>query len=153
MASILVALVSIWIITVVTWFLNTRSVLPVKFCAICVGVSSTWIWFLAGILFDVLPLASYMPVVAILMGGSVVGIAYQSEKYLKAGKSPLLWKALFIPIGFGTVWSVVYFAFGFAILGILMLLAIAGSFLKLPFQKKGDTARTADLEERMKDCC
>ena len=152
MASILVALASLWIITVVTWSLNKRNVLPVKFCAICVGVSSTWIWLLAGILFGVLPLASYMPVVAILMGGSVVGIAYQSEKYLKGGRSPLLWKALFIPVGFGTVWSVVYFAFGFAILGILVLLAVVGSFLEFPFMKENKT-RTADLEERMKDCC
>ncbi|MFH0806122.1 MAG: hypothetical protein V1885_00075 [Candidatus Brennerbacteria bacterium] len=152
MLAILVALICIGIITALTWLVNEKNLLPIKVCAICAGTAGTWILLLAGILFGWLTFASYMPVVAILMGGSVVGIAYQGERYLKAGRSALLWKALFIPLGFVTAWSVTNFALGFAILGVLVLLTVAGFFLELPLAK-GDAARAERLEERMKDCC
>lgn len=37
---------------------------------------------------------------AMLLGGSVAGIAYQVEQRLPLERSPLLWKILFIPAGF-----------------------------------------------------
>lgn len=152
MVALLIALISIGVITTLTWFLNERSLLPIKVCSVCAGTAGTWIWLLVAVTFGWLPFMSSMPVIAILMGGSVVGIAYQGEKYLKPGRSSLLWKALFIPLGFGTVWSVTEFAFGFVILGVLVLLAIAGFFLELPLMK-GDVARAERLEKNMKDCC
>lgn len=152
MVAILVALVSIAALTVLTRWVNERKFLPLQVCAICAGTAGTWLWLLAGILAGVLSYVTYMPVVAILMGGSVVGIAYQSEKYLGSGRSALLWKATFIPLGFGTVWSVTHFAFGFVILGVLVLLALAAFFLELPFMKGGG-AHARRLEEKMKDCC
>jgi len=154
--AILIALVSIGAITLIVEFLNVRDVLPVKICAICAGTATTWIWMLAGILAGELMFAAYMPVVTILMGGSVVGIAYQGNRYLKEGRSGLLWKALFIPLGFGTVWSVANFAFGFVILGVAVLAAIAGAFLTLPFRRNRtpqNGAAAKRLEEAMKDCC
>jgi hypothetical protein len=152
MVAIIVALVSIAVLTVLTWWVNERKLLPIRVCAICAGTAGTWIWLLAGILTGLLSFVSYMPVVAILMGGSVVGVAYQGEKYLKSGRSSLMWKAFFIPLGFGTVWSVTNFAFGFVILGVLVLLAVAGFFLELPLSR-GDVSRAEHLEEKMKDCC
>lgn len=152
MAAIIVALTSIAGLTALTWWLNERALLPVKICAICAGTAGTWIWILAALLADSLSFAAYMPVVAILMGGSVVGIAYQAEKYLKSGRSPLLWKALFISVGFGTVWSITHFAFGFVILGVLALTAIAGFFLELPLRGVSED-RAARLEREMEHCC
>lgn len=152
MVALLVALVSIGAITVVTWLLNERNLLPIKVCAICAGTAGTWIWLLVAVVSGWISFVSYMPVIAIFMGGSVVGIAYQGEKYLKSGRSALLWKALFIPLGFGLVWSVTQFVFGFVILGVLVLLAIAGFFLELPL-RKGDAVRAERLEKDMKDCC
>lgn len=160
MLAILVALVSIGVITSVMWFLNRRELLPVKICAICAGTAGTWLLILAGIFTNTLSFAAYMPVAAILMGGSVVGIAYQGEKRLKAGRDPLLWKALFIPIGFGTVWSVTHFAFGFVILGVLVLAVLAGFFLKLPAMPGRRSASVGNrdenlkrLEKEMEHCC
>lgn len=152
MIAIVIALVSIAALTAFTWWMNGRKLLPFQVCAICAGTAGTWVWLLAGILTGLLSYVSYMPVISILMGGSVVGIAYQGEKYLKHGRSSLLWKALFIPLGFGTVWSVTNFAFGFVILGVFALLAVAGFFLDLPLSR-GGAARAEQLEERMKDCC
>lgn len=152
MVAIIVALVSIAALTALTWWLNERKLLPFRVCAICAGTAGTWIWLLAGILSGLLSFVTYMPVVAILMGGSAVGIAYQGEKYLKRARSALLWKATFIPLGFGTVWSVTHFAFGFVILGVLVLAALAVYFLEFPFMR-GDAARAHELEEKMKDCC
>ena len=37
---------------------------------------------------------------AMLMGGSVVGLAFQLGEKLDHGKSLILWKTLFIPTGF-----------------------------------------------------
>lgn len=152
MIAIVIALVSIAALTAFTWWADKRKFLPFHICAICAGTAGTWVWLLVGILMGLLSYVSYMPVVSILMGGSVVGIAYQGEKYLKHGRSSLLWKAIFIPLGFGTVWSVTYFAFGSVILGVLVLLAVAGFFLDLPLSRT-DVARAERLEERMKDCC
>ncbi len=152
MVAILIALVSIGALTTLTWWVNGKKLLPFQVCAICAGCAGTWIWLLAGVFAGLLSFPAYMQVIGILMGGSVVGIAYQGEKYLKSGRSSLLWKAIFIPIGFGTVWSVTSLAFGFVILGVLALLAIAGFFLELPLSK-GDRVRATQLEERMKDCC
>lgn len=152
MLAILIALISIAALTMLTWWLNERKSLPFRICAVCAGTAGTWAWLLIGILTGVLSFVTYMPVVGILMGGSVVGIAYQGEKYLKMGRSLLLWKASFIPIGFGTVWSVTHFAFGFVILGILVLIALAGFFLEPPLRKT-EAARAARLEKNMKDCC
>ncbi|MDP3974713.1 MAG: hypothetical protein Q8P88_00230 [Candidatus Jorgensenbacteria bacterium] len=153
MVAILVALVSIAVMSALMWFLNERNMLPFRICAICAGTAGTWIWLLAGIFTGVLSFTAYMPVVAILMGGSVVGIAYQSEKYLRAGRSALLWKAIFIPIGFGTAWSVTHFVFGFVILGVVVLIALAGFFLDLPLRRGRETKEAERLEHMMKDCC
>jgi len=109
---IVTATISILVITTLVWFLN--KVLSRKVCPICAGVAGTWIWMLIGILTNQLSVISYQLLVGILMGGSVVGIAYQLEKRLSAGsagwRTPLLWKILFIPIGFAAVYSLLFVA-------------------------------------------
>src|SRR3989344_2309817 len=104
---IVTATISILVITTLVWFLN--KVLSRKVCPICAGVAGTWIWMLIGILTNQLSVISYQLLVGILMGGSVVGIAYQLEKRLSAGsagwRAPPLWQILFFSIGFAAVYS------------------------------------------------
>src|SRR3989344_2086029 len=96
---IIFSTISILAIISLAWVLNR--VLPFKVCPICVGVFGTWLWMLAakflGYEIDIM-------IPAILMGGSVVGIAYQIEKRnIIAGVSAnesFIWKAFFIPGGF-----------------------------------------------------
>ncbi|MDP2664447.1 MAG: hypothetical protein Q8O97_00530 [bacterium] len=88
-------IVSIAVITGAVWLVG--KVLPFKVCPICAGVSGTWLWMLVALF---LGYEIDLVIAAMLLGGSVVGIAYQLEKRLPAGHSPLLWKALFVPAGF-----------------------------------------------------
>ena len=99
--EIVIAITSIFVITAVIWLLN--KLLPYQLCPICAGVSGTWLWMLTARL---LGYEIDMRIPAMLMGGSVVGIAYQIEKRLPINHSPLLWKTLFIPVGFVATYGI-----------------------------------------------
>lgn len=142
---------SILVITAAVWRLNRISFL--KICPICTGVSGTWFWILAGIYFGLLDAGSWSLAAAMLMGGSVVGIAYQLEKKLPVGKSQFLWKMVFIPAGFISVYGILteqWIAF-FAAMIFLALI----SFLFIREQKhRGPGNRVVgELTEKMKNCC
>lgn len=86
----IIAILSIFIFTVIVWGFNKK--LPVKICPICAGVSLTWLWMLLGMGYGLLPIEKYQLVTAILMGGSVVGITDKlGEKYkiFKSEKSKI----------------------------------------------------------------
>ena len=53
-------------------------------------------------------------VVALLMGGSVVGIAYQLEKKIRFGKV-MAWKILVIMAGFSLAYNIIYFSWFYLI--------------------------------------
>lgn len=166
------AIISIFGITGSVWFMNRF--LKMKICPICVGVSGTWLWLIAakflGYEIDII-------VPAILMGGSVVGIAYQVEKRLIfAGVSAsklFLWKIGFIPTGFVAVYGFIsafiptqigtlanrplwWTVFGIA---IAVLVVWALRFIKesrLPAINSPETKNNkmvGELEKKMKDCC
>ena len=146
--TIFLAIISIFGLTLAAWVLKNFS--PVPVCAICVGVSGTWIWLLLiqqfGYHIDVL-------VPAILMGGSVVGLAYQGEKRIPDGQSALLWKTLFLPFGFLAVYSV-FVAWWFVLLGaVLGMSLLAFFFLSSSRQTRHDHKTIKTLEEKMKQCC
>ena len=148
MTVILITIISMLAITGLAWL--ATKVLPFPVCPICVGVAGTWLWMLAarlaGFAFD----ASML---AILLGGSVVGIAYHVEKHLPRGRSPLLWKTLFLPIGFVAAyglaiphWSVL------AITAVVLLLLTAVFFLPRR-NPEHNSAAVEKLEREMKKCC
>lgn len=90
---------------------------------------------------------------AILLGGSVVGIAYQVEKRLTPSRSALLWKVIFIPLGFLAAYALLMRWIGtFAVLAVL-LSAVACAFLARPGGKLRDPKKVEELEEKMKQCC
>lgn len=144
-----IAVVSILAITAVVWLAN--KFLPFTVCPICAGSFLTWVGlvgaYFAGYTVD-------LTIPAILMGGSVVGIASALEKNSRrpAGAS-LFFKTLFIPAGFVAAYSVLerqWVVLLFAVV-ILVLLSLVFSFLR-------DTADSpqkgsSELEKRMKDCC
>lgn len=90
-----------------------------------------------------------------LMGGTVVGIAFQGEKtFTWARKNIFYWKAAVIILGM----PVAYFLFinisPSIVLVELLVMAIIAYFLFLK-SKKGDadTEGISELEEKMKNCC
>ena len=126
-------------------------------CPICAGVSLTWIGILVGILLGGLPTAEFQLPMAILMGGSVVGIAYKLEDKLRNGRSQLLWKSLFISIGFAFVYSLAIFDW-YAVTGAGIFLAVViFSFVgrKSAYIGGAEDANkvVAELTEKMKSCC
>jgi len=157
---IFITIISILVITFAVWIIN--KILPFRVCPICTGVSLTWLWLIAAYFFgyhiDLL-------IPAILMGGSVVGIAYQIEKRLPLPDTQLLWKTLFIPTGFITVYSFIrgWWEIFFGSIGTLILLFII--FLWYPHLKgkKGKDIKTfpsenqknqiRGLEKKMEECC
>jgi len=147
---IILAFASIVVITGLAWVV--RQQLRWAFiCPICVGVSATWLWLLGAYYFGY---AVDLTLVSLLMGGSVVGIAYTSEKRLTPGKNGLLWKALFIPAGFGLVYSLLieqWVAMAAALVVIVALLLIFFLVGRGPIEATSDAAVL--LEEKMKQCC
>ncbi|MBI1985009.1 MAG: hypothetical protein HYS60_02805 [Candidatus Wildermuthbacteria bacterium] len=146
--EIVIASSSILGITLLVWMIG--KVLPFQICPICAGVSGTWAWML---LLSFLGYEIDLMIPAILLGGSVVGIAYQLEKKLSASKSPLLWKVLFIPTGFIGAYSLIsqWWAVFFAALALLGM--VSAVFLIAPRTSAAKSAKVQELEKKMKNCC
>ena len=145
----IITIVSILGITGVAALLRVKT--PLRLCPICAGVSGTWAWMLVAraVGYAIDPL-----IIGILMGGSVVGAAYQLEKRLPSGRSPLLWKTIFIPGGMFAVYELLSsrWVVFFAALGVMLILTFV--FLR-PRRGHGgkEGERVQDLEEKMKKCC
>ena len=138
-----------------------RRFLGVRVCPICAGVSATWLWMVIAYYLGV----SIDPIIpAILMGGSVVGIAYQGEKR-NIGKnnliarSPLLWKTVFLIIGFSAVysfWQSKLLASGIeVVLAGIAYLVFTGKRGSSPAPQAATEheKQVHDIEEKMKNCC
>ena len=147
----ILTVISIFAITCVVWMVN--KLFPFKICPICAGVSGTWLWMLGASFFGY---EIDFVIVAMLLGGSVVGIAYQLEKRLALAKASagklLLWKVLFIPVGFVVAYSVVTSQWatlaGFAgVAGVL-----AWVFLKNS-GKQQTGSKVEELKKKMENCC
>ena len=148
---ITIALASIFGITLITW-LATRMMperIRLLFCPICVGVSITWLWMLVryhtGMAID-------PAVLALLMGGTVVGLAYRAESRLNPARNRLLWKVLFIPLGFFGMFSLIkaewLIAGGSALALALIFFAFATRAKEHPPEQ-----RVEEIEEKLKQCC
>lgn len=141
---ITITVVSILAISTCVWLVN--KILPIQVCPVCAGVFLTWAWLISA---HLLGYNIDLVVPALLMGGSVVGIAYQLEKKfsgLPAGKM-LLWKILFVPAGFVAAYAVL------EQLWTVLLLAIAFLFLLSIALLSSRAESTSGLEKKMKDCC
>ncbi|MDP4001253.1 MAG: hypothetical protein Q8P83_03360 [bacterium] len=148
--QIFIALGLITFITIAVSLLNKSW--SFRVCPICAGVSLTWISFL------VVGLLGYQInwfIPAILMGGSVVGIAYWLERYVSANQSNLLAKTVFMLVGFFAVYEIVLSDWLKAGSTATLLLIIIFYYRWL-FKKRLDNKNTKTiqaLEKKMDDCC
>ena len=101
----IITIISILLITPVIWLVSKK--LKFKICPICAGVSLTWFWLLVGIKLNLLSSADYQLPTAILMGGTVVGLMFKLEQFIKI-KFVLIWKTLFVALGFMVVHSLMF---------------------------------------------
>lgn len=148
MTIILITTLSILVITGLAWL--ARKILPFSICPICVGVAGTWLWMLTGRLAG---LEVDTSMLAILLGGSVVGIGDQLEKHLPQGRSPLLWKMLFLTIGFVAAYGLAVAHWRFLAMAIIALLLLTALFFMPRHQPEKNNAVVEKLKEDMKKCC
>jgi hypothetical protein len=148
MTTIAVMAVSITALAALAWIAGKA--LRTGLCPLCIGVAGTWAWMLAaryaGFAVDSLMLA-------LLIGGSVTGIAYQLEARLPQGRSALLWKGLFLPAGFAAGYALVAGQWAVLAFAALALLVPAAMLLRPQRPPGSDAAAVEKLEERMKKCC
>ena len=147
---ITVTVASILALSALVWLVNR--ILPFTICPICAGVFLTWVGLVGAYLWGY-PVDLVVP--ALLMGGSVVGIAYQLEKKFgdSSQRTQLLWKMVFIPAGFVAAYAVLeqrWIAFFLAMTCLFLV-----SFLLLPSSGTAGSNKEAvsDIEKKMEDCC
>jgi hypothetical protein len=139
--------ISILAISTVVWFVNRFT--PITVCPVCAGVFITWMWL---VIAHTIGYQIDLVVPALLMGGSVVGIAYQTERKLKnlpAGRI-IFWKILFIPSGFAAAYGILEQLSTVLVVAIIFLLMVS-----LLLVKKTNTRNesASGLEKKMEDCC
>ena len=148
---ITITVVSIIAIAGLVWFAN--KILPFTVCPICAGVFLTWVWLIGAYIWGY---QINLSVPALLMGGSVVGIAYQLEKKfgnLSAGKI-LFWKMLFIPAGFIAAYGILERLPSVFLIAVVFLLLVSLALLSSKSSTTGFRSETVgDVEKKMKDCC
>lgn len=148
---ILIIVFLILAFTGIIFILN--KIFKTKICPICGGVSLTWILLIlakySGYEIDIL-------VPAILMGGTVVGVAYSSEKFLLNGAYSLLWKTLFIPAGFLAVYSFFSMPMRFFLVSLFPVLIIVLFFFvpNIIYSKEKEISKDKkNIQEKLKNCC
>ncbi len=149
---IAISLGSILILTALA-FLLRKAVAP-WLCPLCAAVAGTWSWLL-GAHFAGLAVDLRLP--AILLGGSVVGLATLGEKAL-AGRSEayrLVWKMMLVTVGFATAWFITTLAWSGIAIGLVTLGAIMATpwLSNAPQGHAGGLERIQRLKEQMKNCC
>lgn len=155
--EILIVVISVLVITGLAWLANRF--LPFQICPICAGVSLTWLLLLIGVLTNQLLIANYQLLITMLMGGTVVGIAFQGEKRFRwAAESIFRFKVPVVIIGFLLVYwavnNISWLGLGIEVivLGILIYLFFIQSGRVEQFSQ-GESPKVRELEEKMKDCC
>lgn len=148
------------VITGLVWALN--KLLPFKLCPVCAGVSGTWIILTALMLGNVIPDSLFIIPVSILIGGTVVGIAYQGEKSLLWVKHyPVAWKLAVMVVGFSLVYGAVQYmswtTFGIelvALAGVVYLFFIRrGVSGAIHTAHPGDAQDVKKIEKGLEQCC
>jgi len=148
MTGLATAVVSILALSGLGWF--ATSALRRPLCPVCLGVGGTWAWMLAA------RFAGYAvdaTILAVLLGASVVGAAYQLERRLGPGRSPLLWKGLFIPVGIVAAHALVAERWSLAAAALLVLVSLAAYFRSPRQHVQADAAAVSELEDKLKGCC
>ena len=139
--------------------------MKIKICPICVVVGGTWFALSVGVVLGYLSPEQFIIPIAILMGGSIVGIAYQgAQKFEWARKNSLLWKFIVIFTGMPIAYLLVSNLSKRVVTIELILLLITARFFFVERQKKpsgsgenqvklGENQEIRDIEEKMKQCC
>lgn len=153
MNPLLISSVLIIGFALLTYFFN--KITHWRICVICAGVSLTWLSLTFFILKGLFPASYFLFPIAILMGGTVVGIAFQGEKRFKWASNLFYWKGPVVVIGFIIAYLLLVnmswtaFAIELVLLGFLTYFL----FLQPSVDKSSSGRNTTELERKLEDCC
>jgi len=116
-----------------------------KICWICVTISGLWLVMSALVAWRIMPFEVLQFPIALLMGGSVVGIAYQRHS--------LRWKITTIAIGMPFAFMLITNLTKIAVFTELIVLLIIAYKLFVHSDNNGSKEHVHELEEQMKQCC
>lgn len=154
---LILSIISIAVITGALYLFNKT--LPFKVCPICAGVSVTWFLISIGIYNGFLEAADWIMLLTMLMGGTVVGIAYQAEKTFRwAKENNVLSKTLIILVGFPLAYLAIENLALSTIFTETVLMAILVYFFFIKKREDSsshpkDGERISDLEKQLEECC
>ena|SRR3989344_4631410 len=116
-----------------------------KICWICVTISGLWLVMSTFVAWHIVPLEVLQLPIALLMGGSIVGIAYQRHSFR--------WKIAIIAIGMPIAFLLITNLTKITVfIELVILLAIAYKLFVYKVNND-DKGRAHELEEKMKNCC
>lgn len=125
-----------------------------RICPMCVAVGGTWLALSFLVAWETLPLAAWQLPIAMLMGGSVVGIVYQGERVWKwADRHGLKWKFFGLLVGFSfTYLAVSNLSKRVVILELIVMSCIGLLLFRLP-PPNPESKQVSELQEKLKKCC
>ena len=144
----IIAILSILIITLVVWLVNKK--LPIQVCPVCAGVFLTWLWMFIGMSLGKLLIANYQLPVSVLMGGTVVGLMSKLEQFINP-KFVLIWKVVFVVSGFTAVYSLITNQWGIFAIGVIVDIVVTLIFKTYGAEK--ENLNLKELKEKIKNCC
>lgn len=132
-----------------------------KICPVCASVSFLWISLSALAAWGYIELDDFIIVIALLMGGTVVGVSYLGEKkYLWAARYPQKWKFSVIIIGmFLAYLALINLSKPVVAVEALILSAFAYLFFIRDSRRNVEGSRSdndrniREIEKKMKQCC
>jgi len=152
MNNVLLPALMILMLSMLVWYFTKRSV-RLRVCPICVAVSGTWLILSAGIIWGFFSADFKMPVI-MLMGGTVVGIAFQAEKLFKS--NIFYFKSGIIIVGMPIAYYLFLNLSPLILLVDVLVLLVIGYIFAIKSKNPGslgDERGNADLEEKLKNCC
>ncbi len=137
-------------------------VVPFKACAVCVGVSGSWFTLSVLTVAGVLPEAETVLPIAVLMGGTVAGMAGKGEQvFVFAKRRPMAWKfSVMLPGFLLAFWAVHSPSVVVLILEAIVLAVAMFVFFIRPSRPisshvphPGDPPGVKKIEEKLESCC
>ena len=142
-------LVTIGLISVVTLAVSVvNKLLSFRVCPVCAGVSLTWLLMTAGILTGQLLITDYQLPLAILIGGTVVGVSNKNKNKLKA---PIVLSGFLL-----VYYALNYLNWTIFWVEVAVLVLIMYAYFIVPDKKLkiGDNpVKVKEIEEKLKNCC
>lgn len=115
-----------------------------------------WLLLSAGVAWGYLAPTPFLIPIALLMGGTVVGIAHLGEKrYRWAAMHPQKWKVPVIVLGMIIAYVLVTRITKFIVVAelVFMVLIACLLFIKKSGQPEVEDKKVSEIEEKMKQCC